>query len=173
MTRAFYVQFKRELGALLLSPIAYILFVVFGLVTFTAFSSYVGDVLQGPVQQGVMERFFSSWGYWICTIIVVPIITMRLFAEEFRSGTIEMLMTAPIREVDVVMAKFCAAVVIYCFLWLPTVFYYAAFQFVSGSAIPVQWSALSMAYLMVVLIGMFYVSIGLFASSLTKNQIVA
>ncbi len=117
----------------------------------------------------VFFQFTLLFGF----VLLFPLLTMRLFAEEFKMGTIESLMTAPVRDWAVVLSKYLASLVFYCLLWLPTVLYFTAFRWITGanvaSASSVYWSA----YLLIVLMGMAYLSIGIFSSSLTGNQIVA
>jgi ABC-2 type transport system permease protein len=96
-----------------------------------------------------------------------------LFAEEFKLGTIEPLMTAPVRDWQVVLAKFFGALFFYAILWIPTLLYFAVFQTMTHQSAANSTGAYLGAYLMLLLLGMFYISIGCFASVVTKNQIVA
>jgi ABC-2 type transport system permease protein len=105
--------------------------------------------------------------------LIFPLITMRLFAEEFKLGTIEPLMTAPVRDLQVVLAKFFGAFVFYIALWIPTLLYFWIFQRITHQPPANSAGAYWGAYLMVLLLGMFYLSIGCLASVVTKNQIVA
>ena len=98
---------------------------------------------------------------------------MRLFAEEFKLGTIEPLMTAPVRDWQVVLAKYFGALFFYIILWIPTTLYFVIFQAVTHQPAADSTGAYLGGYLMILLLGMFYLSIGCFASVLTKNQIVA
>src|SRR5260370_33756599 len=98
---------------------------------------------------------------------------MRLFAEEFKLGTIEPLMTAPVRDLHVLLSKFFGAVVFYLILWIPPAFYFVIFQYVARQPAAHSAGAYSGSYLMLLLLGMFYLSIGCLASVLTKNQIIA
>ena len=68
----------------------------------------------------VQEAFFNSVFFWFAFVLIFPLITMRLFAEEFKLGTIEPLMTAPVRDWQVVLAKFFGALFFYVVLWIPT-----------------------------------------------------
>jgi ABC-2 type transport system permease protein len=104
---------------------------------------------------------------------MIPIFTMRLFAEEYRSGTIEMLMSAPVLEWDVILSKFFACAVFYAGLWLPTLFYLPVYQSLTRHQLPVEWGALVTSYGLVLVIGLFYLAVGLFTSSLTKSQVLA
>ena len=75
---------------------------------------------QRPVPYSVQEAFFNSVFFWFAFVLIFPLITMRLFAEEFKLGTIEPLMTAPVRDWQVVLAKFFGALFFYIVLWIPT-----------------------------------------------------
>jgi ABC-2 type transport system permease protein len=98
---------------------------------------------------------------------------MRLFAEEFKLGTIEPLMTAPVRDWQVVLAKYFGALFFYVILWIPTTLYFVIFQATTHEPAAGSTGAYLGGYLMILLLGMFYLSIGCFASVLTRNQIVA
>jgi ABC-2 type transport system permease protein len=173
MTRAFFIQLKREFGAILLSPIAYVIFVCLALVNGISFMQCVFLVAQGVRDYTVMQIFFYIAYFWFVLLVLIPALTMRLFSEEYKSGTIETLLTAPISEWDVVLSKFFAAVGFYLILWAPTLLYLAVFQILMRHQIPISWEPIFLGYLMTLLIGMFWISIGAFTSSLTKNQIVA
>ncbi len=98
---------------------------------------------------------------------------MRTYADEFRMGTFETLTTAPVRDWQVVAAKFCGALFFYCVLWLPSAGYFVAFQYITGKQAAMAAGAYGGSYLLLFLIGCFYISIGCLASSLTTEQISA
>ena len=98
---------------------------------------------------------------------------MRLFSEEYRSGTIEPLMTAPVRDVQVVLAKFFGVLFLYCVLWLPTGLYFLIFWWQTRLQAAGAIGAYFGAYLLLLLMGAFYLSIGCLCSSLTRHQITA
>ena len=173
MTRAFWVLWKREAGALLLSPIAWVLLTCMALVSGFSFSQCVAYLGQGVREFTVMQIYFYIFHFWFLLIILVPVLTMRLFSEEYKTGTIEMLLTAPVRDGDVILSKFCGALAFYLILWVPSLLGLAVFQTVTGNTVPVAWMPLGLSYLMVTLVGMFYLSIGLFGSVLSRNQAVA
>ena len=83
---------------------------------------------QRQMQYTVQEAFFNSVFFWFAFVLIFPLITMRLFAEEFKLGTIEPLMTAPVRDWQVVLAKFFGALVFYMILWIPTLVYFWIFR---------------------------------------------
>ena len=171
--RKFYTLLSREVTSYFYSPIAYIVLIFFLLVSGVDFYFQVSFMNQRPVQYSVQEAFFNSVFFWFAFVLIFPLITMRLFAEEFKLGTIEPLMTAPVRDWQVVLAKFFGALVFYLVLWIPTVLYFVIFQKITGHLAGNSTGSYLGSYLMLLLIGMFYLSIGCFASVLTKNQIIA
>jgi ABC-2 type transport system permease protein len=98
---------------------------------------------------------------------------MRLFAEEFKLGTIEPLTTVPVRDWQVVLSKFFGALVFYLILWIPTLFYFWIFLRITNQPAAHSAGAYFGSYLMLLLLGMFYLSIGCLTSVLTRNQIIA
>jgi ABC-2 type transport system permease protein len=138
-----------------------------------SFSQCVAYLGQGVKEFTVMQIYFYIFHFWFLLIILVPILTMRLFSEEYKTGTIEMLLTAPVKDGDVILAKFFGVLFFYLLLWIPSLLGLAIFQLVTHQAVPVAWIPLGFSYLMVTLVGMLYLSIGLFASVLTRNQAVA
>src|SRR6195256_7016789 len=173
LMRKFYTLLWREVSGYFYSPIAYIVLVFFLLVAGVDFYFQISFMNQRPVQYSVEEAFFNSVFFWFAFVLIFPLITMRLFAEEFKLGTIEPLMTAPVRDWQVVLAKFFGALVFYIILWLPTLLYFWVFQTVTHQSAANSTGAYLGAYLMLLLLGMFYLSVGCLASVLTKNQIIA
>ena len=173
MTRALWILWKREVGAILHSPIAWVLLNCMSLINGFSFSQCVAYLGQGVKEFTVMQIYFYIFHFWFLLIILVPILTMRLFSEEYKTGTIEMLLTAPVKDGDVILAKFFGVLFFYLLLWIPSLLGLAIFQLVTHQAVPVAWIPLGFSYLMVTLVGMLYLSIGLFASVLTRNQAVA
>lgn len=154
---------KHELTAYFLSPLAYVIM--------TAFLFFVGVIFyQTLMEYPNSEAMRNILGLTtFLTIIIMPMVTMRLLAEEKRSGTLEMLMTAPITEIEVVISKFLGGLVFYIFLIIPTVVYVILL---------VAWGhpdlgSLIAWYLGLLFLGAVCVAIGLFVSAFTSNQIVA
>jgi ABC-2 type transport system permease protein len=172
--RKFYTLLSREVRSYFHSPIAYIVLVFFMLLTGINFYFFqLSYMNQRPMQISVQEMFFNNVLFWFAFVLIFPLITMRLFAEEFKLGTIEPLMTAPVRDWQVVLAKFSGAFVFYVILWVPTLIYFWIFQAVTHQPAANSTGAYLGAYLMLLLLGMFYLSVGCLASVVTKNQIVA
>ncbi len=171
--RKFFVLLSREVRSYFYSPIAYIVLVFFLLVSGADFYFQISFMNQRPVPYSVQEAFFNSVFFWFAFVLIFPLITMRLFSEEFKLGTIEPLMTAPVRDWQVVLSKFFGALIFYVILWIPTLLYFAIFQAITHQPAANSAGAYLGAYLMLLLLGMFYLSVGCLASVLTKNQIVA
>jgi len=171
--RKFFALLSREVMSYFYSPIAYIVLVFFLIVTGVDFYFQISFMNQRPVPYSVQEAFFNSVFFWFAFVLIFPLITMRLFAEEFKLGTIEPLMTAPVRDWQVVLAKFFGALVFYLVLWIPTLLYFAIFQYITHQPAASSAGAYWGSYLMLLLLGMFYLSVGCLASVLTRNQIIA
>src|SRR3989454_5196804 len=171
--RKFYTLLSREVRSYFYSPIAFIVLVFFLLVAGVDFYFQISFMNQRPLQYSVQEAFFNSVFFWFAFVLIFPLITMRLFAEEFKLGTIEPLMTAPVRDWQVVLSKFFGALVFYVVLWLPTLLYFAIFQKITQQPAANSAGAYWGSYLMLLFLGMFYLSVGCLASVLTKNQIIA
>ena len=107
--RKFYTLLSREVRSYFYSPIAYVVLVFFLLLSGVDFYFQISFMNHRPVPYSVQEAFFNSVFFWFAFVLIFPLITMRLFAEEFKLGTIEPLMTAPVRDWQVVLAKFFGA----------------------------------------------------------------
>ena len=169
----FLVLFKREVSSFFYSPIAYVVLFFFLLVTGFNFHLTVSLLTRSSSDITLLEAFFNSVLFWITFLLIFPLITMRSFAEEFRLGTIETLMTAPVRDWQVVLSKYFACLLFYCVLWAPSLLYFRIFEITSKTPGANSMGAYGGAYSMLLLIGLFYISIGCFASVITRNQIIA
>jgi ABC-2 type transport system permease protein len=169
----FVAILKREVLALFVTPLAWVVIsaflVVQGLHFFILVLHYAGQQ-QVAADGGPVQAFFGGTMFlYLPLLFVCPLLTMRLFAEERRSGTIEALLTAPVGSVGVVLAKYLASLVVYVAMWAPTGLYMAL---VSGTG-DVDGRVLSASYLAIFLVGAGYLSIGTMASALTRSQVVA
>ncbi|MFM8457581.1 MAG: ABC transporter permease, partial [Chthoniobacterales bacterium] len=169
----FFTLLNREIRAYFLSPVAWVVLFFFLLLTGFNFYAGVAALNRGPSEVTVVEAFFNTVFFWFGFVLVFPLITMRLFSEEYKMGTIEPLMTAPVRDSQVVLAKYCGALFFYVVLWLPSLLYFLVFTWVTRLQAAGAAGPFIGAYAMLLLIGMFYLSIGCLASALTRNQIVA
>ena len=158
------VIFRRELKSYFLSPIAYVFGVLFlGILLFFTARSSVG---QG--QQASMQQFF---GWWLPMMFAgfLPGLTMRLWAEERRSGTLELLMTFPVKIGHLIAGKFLAALVFIALLLLLTL----ALPITMSIYGSLDWSATMAGYLGSLLLAGAFVAVGMFWSAVTRDQIVA
>jgi len=166
----------RELAAYFMGPMAYLVLLAFQLLAVLNFWELV-DTLRAPQRAystlgDPMSTYISgSPSFWIAILVAVPMLTMRLFAEERRSGTIEALLTVPVTETEVVLAKWLAGVLMFCALlvpfalYLPFLYFQANFDFDVGPILALGVGLTTM--------GMMFMAIGLLLSSLTRNQIIA
>ncbi|MSR48127.1 MAG: hypothetical protein EXS13_13890 [Planctomycetes bacterium] len=169
MLRQLSILLAREVESLYLTPIHYIVLTV--ALVFNGVSFYFAlQLSQGNVEETVRLFFGESPLVWLVLVLVPPLLTMRQFAEERRSGTLEMLLTAPVSEIEVVLAKFLAGLAFYLSIWVPSLLYLAIAK--SYGAIP-DIGPLATSYLGIMLLGALFTAAGLFASSLTQTQILA
>ena len=154
--------FKKELRGFFFSPIAYIVITTFLLLSgwffFSTFFLY---------NQAELRNFFNQLP--IIFAFIVPAVTMRLFSEELNSGSFELLSTLPITDSGIVIGKFLAALIFIALMLLPTI----AYAFSAALLGDLDWGPVFGGYCGALLLAGAYAGIGLFASSLTKNQIVA
>jgi len=170
----------KELGSYFVSPIAYLLLTVFGVVFGFFFWNALGFfVVEGMESQMRGQTFPMNLNEQIVRpllmntgvvfLFFVPLITMRLFAEEKRMGTIELLATSPVRDVEVILGKWLAAMILYASLLGFTALDFA-FLFLYGKP---DWKPLLVGYLGLLLQGGLFLALGEFISTTTKNQIIA
>src|SRR5580700_12242533 len=173
MIRRVCALLVRELSAFYYSPIAYVVLFFFLILNGLAFWFSIAPLSHGPSELTVVQIFFNKLSFWIAYLLVFPVITMRLFSEEFKLGTIETLMTAPVRDSEVVVSKFLAALIFYLSMWLPSVLYFLIFSWLGNRSAIGSAGQLLAPYLLLLIMGMFNVALGCLASALTSNQIVA
>jgi len=170
----------KELRSYFVSPIAYLLLTMFGLIFGFFFWNALGYfVIEGMEMQMRGQTFPMSINEQIIRpllsnvsvvgLFFIPMISMRLFAEEKRSGTIELLATSPVHDVEVIVGKWLAAVILYSCLLLFTALNFA-FLFRYGHP---DWKPLAVGYLGLLLQAGTLLALGTFISTLTKNQIIA
>lgn len=154
--------FKKELKSYFYSPVAYIVIVVFLIITGWFFTStlFVAGVI-------TMRNVFDIIPFIL--LFFIPAISMRTFSEEKKAGTIELLLTKPITDYDIVLGKFFSTLTLAVLTFIPTVIYVVSLKLLG----PLDIGSIFSAYLGLVLMAGLYISIGLFASSLTENQVVA
>ena len=139
---------RREFSAYFLSPIAYVVLVVFLGITGHLFAKTLGLLTaDGPIgTESPMQTMFTDESFWRIFLLIPPLLTMRLFAEERSSGTLEMLMTAPLRDWQVVLCKYLACLAFYTVLWLPTLLYLPALLGAEWPVFHNEWTVESLAF---------------------------
>jgi ABC-2 type transport system permease protein len=168
----------KELRSYFASPIAYIIIGLFALLFGWFFFVYLSVFVQRSSQmmmgggsmnlnQDMIRGVFLNSA--VIILFVMPMITMRTYSEEKRSGTIELLLTSPVTDFQIIMGKFLGALGLYASMLLVTMLY-MAIVFVYGNP---EWKPIATGYLGLLLMGGCFLSVGLFISSVTKNQIVA
>ena len=171
--RTFLILLGKELRAYFLSPVAYIILALFMVISGFSFSQAISILGEKPSEVSIVQwTFYGRWFYYYF-FFIFPLITMRLFAEEQKLGTLESLLTAPVRTVHVLLAKYFSAVIFYIVLWIPNLLYLGILNWVADGRVEIPSGALAGSYLIVLLSGLFHIAIGCLASALTRNQIVA
>jgi ABC-2 type transport system permease protein len=170
---------QKELKSYFASPIAYIIVGVFALVFGYFYFVSVTFFLQASLQMGMpgagqvnintMAIRPLLQNIAVVALFMLPLITMRTYAEEKRTGTIELLLTSPLTDTQIVLGKFLGAVALYA-LMLAVTWIHIGILFVYGNP---EWKPIVTGYLGLLLMGAAFMSIGLLISSLTRNQIVA
>jgi ABC-2 type transport system permease protein len=178
--RNIWIICRKELRSYFVSPIAYLLLVIFAVIFGFFFWNVLGFfVMRGMeaqmsgqpmpmnLNEQVVRPLLSNVG--VIGLFFIPLISMRLFAEEKRNGTIELLTTSPIRDYEVIIGKWLAAVILYaCLLALTALNFVFLFKY--GNP---DWKPLAIGYLGLLLQAGSLLAIGTFISSMTKNQIIA
>ena len=169
----------KELRSYFASPIAYVIIGLFALLFSRFFYAYLmvfvqrssGMMGMGGGANNINQEMirYVLMNSAVIILFVMPMITMRTYAEEKRSGTIELLLTSPLTDLEIIVGKFVGAMGLYCAMLSVTVLY-MAILFIYGNP---EWRPVVAGYLGLLLLGGCFISVGLLISSLTKNQIVA
>jgi ABC-2 type transport system permease protein len=163
----------REMRAFFLSPMAYVVLTAWLLwsgISFYLLAQYFAAQLASSPTDNPLSAFFGGTTLFFMPLLVfVPVLTMRLIAEERRSGTIEPLLTAPVGEGSIVMGKYLAAMSFWIAMWVPTTLY----VWLTSRYGDVDLGTVGASYLGIFGIGLYYMAIGLLMSAVARNQIVA
>jgi ABC-2 type transport system permease protein len=173
--------FKKEMRLYFTSPIAWVIGAIFlviaGYFFYSIFAFFTMASMQSAMNpqmarelnptESVLRPLFSN--ITVILLLLMPMVTMRLFAEERRSGTIELLLTYPVRDGAVLIGKYLAALALYGLMLVGTLLYPLMIAYFAR----LDWGAVLTGYIGLMLLGATFVAVGLFASSLTENQIVA
>ncbi|MBI4553498.1 MAG: ABC transporter permease subunit [Candidatus Latescibacteria bacterium] len=180
--RGMIAIWQRELKAYFVSPIFYavstVFLVIMGLLFYFNVAGYLQYFMQAAQYPPMMERIninemilrplFSAMSF-VAVLILMPMLTMRLFAEEKKTGTIELILTSPVKDWQVIVGKFFAVLSLYAIMMALTLIYPLILTMYGQP----DWAPIWLGYLGLLFMGAGVLTIGLFASSLTENQIVA
>jgi ABC-2 type transport system permease protein len=166
-----YALFIKEIRSFLNSLIGYISIGVFLILTSLFIWYFPGlENIFDTNQASLTALFFDAP---IIFLLLIPAITMRAFAEENRQGTIEFLFTKPLTEMDIILAKFFAGVVLVLFSLIPTIIYWISIYYLSKPVGNIDTGGIIGGYLGLLMLAAGFVSIGVFCSSLTSNQVLS
>ena len=174
MMRSLYAVYRKEMGHYFVSPVAYTVLSLFFILTAFFFNLYLRDVVEQSFGEfDAPSQIFRAFLGLLALLILffMPMITMGLFAEERKRGTMELLMTSPIREIDIVLGKFFASLTLFAVMLAPTALYILYTWLHTDPRAPLR--VVAAGYLGVLLFGGCLLALGSFISSLTENQIVA
>lgn len=180
--RGMYAIYRKEMGHYFVSPVAYVVVGLFLLLSAFFFNSYLVSAIQYSAQ---MESFGGGGGFDVpgqvtrgffgiaalFILFFLPMLTMGVYAEERKRGTMELLMTSPVTETQIVLGKFLASLSLLAIMLLPTATYLAYMNIHSDPVMP--WRLLLAGYLGMLLMGGSLLALGSFISSLTENQLIS
>jgi ABC-2 type transport system permease protein len=182
----FYAIYRKEMGHYFVSPIAYVVVGLFLILCAFFFNVYLTSAIQESMQMEiqsmrfgmpqefdvpgqVMRAFFGVLSLF--TLFFLPMLTMGVYAEERKRGTMELLMTSPITETEIVLGKFFASLSLFVIMLLPTASY-LVYMYLRSEPRP-PWGMIAAGYAGVLLLGGSLLALGSFISSLTENQLIA
>lgn len=169
--RHFPTILSHEIRMLLVSPSTYVAAFLFLAVMGFIFAGVLENYSAAAQEVSPAGVFFQL--FWLPVWFMVPLLTMKCLAEERRLGTMETLLTAPVSTTEVVLGKYFAAYFLYLVLWSSTGgFFYILHRFAGDSRF-IDFVPLLGGYLFIAISGLLYVAVGVFTSSLTRNQAVA
>lgn len=184
--KSLYAIYRKEMGNYFVSPVAYVVVGVFLALSAFFFNYFLSAVMQQALQMQmqememgmhpnidvtmeVMRAFFGLLSTLV--LFLTPMLTMGVFSEERKRGTMELLMTSPITEWQIVLGKFLASLTLFAIMLLPTAGY-LIFTYARSEPVP-PWRMLIAGYLGIMLLGACLLALGSFISSLTENQLIA
>ena len=168
--QSYFTLTRRELGGYFLSLTGYIILAAAIFLMGQSFVVLLMKLRQESTPMPVTEVFFVTPFFWLIFLLAVPVITMRLFALEKFSGTFETLMTAPVGDLQVVLAKFTAAMIFFIIMWLPLLGCIFVVQHYTSDPAALDMGAVGTTFLGIVLLGGLFVSAGCCASAMTRSQ---
>lgn len=178
--------YRREMKSYFVSPIAYIVIGFFLIITGYFFANILSILIErsfmaqmqaqrmgAPPDMDVPGMVIRNFVGVIATVMLflIPMMTMGVYSEERKRGTMEMLMTSPLTELQIVLGKFFASLSLFLLMLSPTLVYHGVVSFYSEPAL--QWRIIGSGYLGIFLLGAVLIALGSFISALTESQIIA
>ena len=164
---------RRELAAFFFSITGYVIIAAVTMLVGLSFVVLIAGLGNDPFTVTVTEMFYGTFYFWLILLLVTPIITMRLFALEKATGTFETLMTTPVGDLQVVLAKFAAAVTFYMVAWLPMLACLFIVRHFTNQPGALDAGTVGGMYLGIFLTGCLFLSLGCFASAISQSQMAA
>lgn len=169
----FITLLRRELAGFLVSWTGYVIIAAAAFLMGLSFVVLLMKLRLESITVPVTEMFYATPFFWLILLLAAPVITMRLFALEKFSGTYETLMTAPVRDWQVVFAKFAAALFFYLLMWLPLLACVFIVRQFTNDPSALDPGVMLGTFLGILLLGGVFLAMGCFGSALTRSQIVA
>ncbi|HWX22782.1 MAG TPA: ABC transporter permease [Candidatus Binatia bacterium] len=170
---AYWTLTRRELTSYFLSMTGYVIIAAAMFLLGFSFIVLLVKLQNDPTSMPVTELFYITPFFWLVLLLSTPVITMRVFALEKFSGTFETLMTAPVSDLQVVLAKFTAAMVFYAVMWLPLLACLLVVQHYTSDPNALDAGVVASTFIGILLLGALFVSLGCCASALTRSQVTA
>src|SRR2546422_187985 len=173
LMQAYWTLVRRELSGYFFSMTGYVIIAAAMFLLGLSFVDLLKQLRHQPTPMPVTELFYVTWFFWLILLLTTPVITMRLFALEKFSGTFETLMTTPVSDRQVVLAKFSAAMTFYVLLWLPLLGCVLVVRFYTNEPAVLDAGIMGSTFLGILLLGGLFISLGCCASALTRSQVTA
>jgi ABC-2 type transport system permease protein len=170
---AYWTMVRRELSSHFLSWTGYVIVAAVVFLIGFGFASMLKGLNGEATPIPITQLFFETIYFWLILLLVSPVITMRSFALEKSSGTYETLMTTPVNETQVVLAKFTGALLFYLVIWLPLLACLLIVRAYINDPSTLDPGAVGATFFGIFLLGALYMAVGLFASAITRSQIIA
>jgi ABC-2 type transport system permease protein len=171
--QAFWTLTRRELGVYFLSVSGYLILAAAMFLMGFSFVVMLMKLQQEPTPMPITELFYNTAFFWIILLLSTPVITMRLFSLEKFTGTFETLMTAPVSDLQVVLAKFFAALTFYMVMWLPLLACIFIVRHYTNDPSAFDAGTVGSTFVGIALLGGVFLSLGCCASAMTKSQVAA
>ena len=171
--RIFRILYFKELRAYFYSPFGWLILAFAALMQGLILTATLKNFSDQAQVESLVFLNFNSPFFWFYFIFLFPVLTMRLFSEETRSGTLEGLLTAPVRTWQVILSKYLAAYTTFAILWTPALLHFYLFTSLTDIPPPFSGAELAGAMTGIALMGLLFTAFGCLASALTSSQIIA